>query len=164
MVSLARPPEGLFEVIKHAIATNANDREADKQEHPSTPPLAQPPVVRSLHLGRARRRGGVLTRCCRTILRVSTVVTGSNFRTRDHGEMTADSLARTRRRLQTSRQINSSKPIKRVNNPKSTPRMNSPQRLRHRLPRRPSPLLSRTRTRRSGASVAACLSPLLAAS
>ncbi|KAI9061357.1 phospholipase D [Trametes sanguinea] len=45
MVSLARPPEGLVEVVKHAISAHATDRRADKEEdHPSTPPLAQPPL------------------------------------------------------------------------------------------------------------------------
>ncbi|KAI0324904.1 hypothetical protein GY45DRAFT_1331046 [Cubamyces sp. BRFM 1775] len=45
MVSLARPPDGLFDVVKHAIVNHAHERQADKEEeHPSTPPLAQPPV------------------------------------------------------------------------------------------------------------------------
>ena len=46
MASVAKPPEDLFELVKHAVAAHHHDREADKQEHPSTPPLAQPPVVR----------------------------------------------------------------------------------------------------------------------
>ncbi|CDO70864.1 hypothetical protein BN946_scf184801.g57 [Trametes cinnabarina] len=45
MVSLARPPDGLRDVVKHAIVNHARDRRADKEEeHPSTPPLAQPPL------------------------------------------------------------------------------------------------------------------------
>ncbi|KAI0771163.1 hypothetical protein BD413DRAFT_551495 [Trametes elegans] len=45
MVSLARPPEGLFDVVKHAVVTHAHDKRSDREEeHPSTPPLAQPPV------------------------------------------------------------------------------------------------------------------------
>ncbi|RPD77444.1 phospholipase D [Lentinus tigrinus ALCF2SS1-7] len=44
MVSVSKPPEDLFHLVKHAITTHQQDREADKQEHPSTPPLAQPPV------------------------------------------------------------------------------------------------------------------------
>ncbi|KAI0647733.1 phospholipase D [Trametes meyenii] len=52
MVSLARPPEGLYEVVKHAIVNHAHDRHADEEEHPSTPPLAQPPVENTGELTR----------------------------------------------------------------------------------------------------------------
>ncbi|KAI0728898.1 hypothetical protein C8Q72DRAFT_832557 [Fomitopsis betulina] len=44
MVSLSRPPDGLFDVVKNAIVHHADERQTDKEEHPSTPPLAQPPV------------------------------------------------------------------------------------------------------------------------
>ncbi|TFK81831.1 hypothetical protein K466DRAFT_590993 [Polyporus arcularius HHB13444] len=45
MPSVAKPPDNLVELVKHAITTHHTERKADKQEeHPSTPPLAQPPV------------------------------------------------------------------------------------------------------------------------
>lgn len=53
MVSLSRPPDGLFDVVKNAIVHHADERQTDKEEHPSTPPLAQPPVV-CLHFCLAR--------------------------------------------------------------------------------------------------------------
>ncbi|KAH9851572.1 hypothetical protein C2E23DRAFT_829762 [Lenzites betulinus] len=44
MGSLARPPDGLFGVVKNAIVERHHDKQADQAEHPSTPPLAQPPA------------------------------------------------------------------------------------------------------------------------
>ncbi|TBU47403.1 phospholipase D [Dichomitus squalens] len=47
MASVARPPEGLVDVVKHAISNHQHERSADKaalDRHPSTPPLARPPV------------------------------------------------------------------------------------------------------------------------
>ncbi|KAI0755244.1 phospholipase D [Daedaleopsis nitida] len=44
MASVAKPPQNLFDLVTHAIGHRNVDRNADEKEHPSTPPLAQPPV------------------------------------------------------------------------------------------------------------------------
>ncbi|KAI0826731.1 hypothetical protein BC628DRAFT_213455 [Trametes gibbosa] len=50
MGSLARPPDGLFDIVKSALVNHQHDRQADQQEHPSTPPLAQPPAENNTNL------------------------------------------------------------------------------------------------------------------
>ena len=50
LTAIVTPPvqvsEDLFESVKHTVTAHHHDREVDKQEDPSTLPLAQPHVVR----------------------------------------------------------------------------------------------------------------------
>ena len=45
MASVARPPEHLFDIVKHAIHDHQHDQHVESEEHPSTPPLAKPSAV-----------------------------------------------------------------------------------------------------------------------
>ena len=42
MAAPAQPPDGLYDIVKHAIINHHHERRDEDLEHPSTPPLAKP--------------------------------------------------------------------------------------------------------------------------